>query len=73
MSNSRMPLSCRRGKGDAIVLADGPPPSESGRRPYLLNLLQQHLGTYLLADTLDWEGESFFPSPGVVGVACAAP
>ena len=61
MSNPETPLSARRGKkANAIVLANAPP-SESGRRPYLLKMLQHHIGTYILADTLDWDGEFAFP------------
>ena len=67
MSNPEMPLSSRRGKeatAAAIVHANAPQ-SESGRRPYLLKMLQHHIGSYILADTLDWDGEFcfFFPSP----------
>lgn len=44
------------------------------RRPYLLNMLRDGLGTRVLADTLDWDGEFSFclsrargpPPPGVV-------
>jgi hypothetical protein len=58
MSNPDKPLSSRRGKeANAIVHANAPQ-SGSGRRPYLLKMLQHHFGTYILADTLDWDGES---------------
>jgi len=64
MSTPEMPLSSRRGKNfkaNAIAHVNVPP-SESGRRPYLLKMLH-HFGTYILADTLDWDGEFAFPSP----------
>jgi hypothetical protein len=32
------------------------------RRPYLLNMLQDGLGTRVLADTLDWDGEFLLSS-----------
>jgi hypothetical protein len=59
-----MPLSARRGKdataaAAAIVHANAPQSEVSGRRPYLLKMLQHHIGSYLLADTLDWDGEFF--------------
>jgi hypothetical protein len=67
-SNPGTPLSDRRGKkakANTIVLANAPRTEEeqSGerRRPYFLKMLQQHIGTYILADTLDWDGESLFP------------
>ena len=64
-SNPQMPLSDRRGKKtNAIVLANAPQKEQSGgRRPYLLKMLQDQIGTYILADTLDWDGEPFFPRP----------
>ena len=58
-----MPLSARRGKeataASAAIVHANAPHSESGRRPYLLKMLQHHIGGYLLADTLDWDGEFF--------------
>jgi len=66
-SNSQTQLSQadRRGKkANAIVLANAPQKEQSGeRRPYLLKMLQNQIGTYILADTLDWDGESLFPRP----------
>ena len=55
-------LSDRRGKKtNAIDLANTPQNEQSGeRRPYLLKMLQDQIGSYLLADTLDWDGESPF-------------
>jgi hypothetical protein len=57
-----MPLSARRGKKTNAIAHVNAPRSESGRRPYLLKMLQHHIGTYILADTLDWDGEFAFPS-----------
>ncbi|KAI9507114.1 hypothetical protein F5148DRAFT_159889 [Russula earlei] len=37
------------------VLANNAAPPLSGQRPYLLKMLQRHLGTRLVADTLDWD------------------
>ena len=62
MSTPEMPLSTRRGKNANAIAHVNTPPSESGRRPYLLKMLQHHFGTYILADTLDWDGEFAFPS-----------
>jgi hypothetical protein len=64
-SNSQTRLSdCHGKKADAIVLANAPQKEHSGgRRPYLLKMLQNQIGTYILADTLDWDGESLFPRP----------
>jgi hypothetical protein len=63
-SHLRTPLSDSRGKkANAIVLANAPQKEQpGGRRPYLLKMLQHQIGTYILADTLDWDGESLFPS-----------
>jgi hypothetical protein len=50
-----------------IVHANAPRSKKSGgSRPYLLGTLQHHFGSYILADTLDWDGEilkfaPFFP------------
>jgi hypothetical protein len=56
-----MPLLARqqqKRKADAIAHANAPQQlSEPPRRPYLLKMLQDGLGTRVLADTLDWEGE----------------
>lgn len=68
-----MPLSARqqKRKTDDIVRANAPPQQLSGqpwRRPYLLKMLQDRLGTRVLADTLDWDGElRVFLSPHVRG------
>ena len=62
MSIPEMPLSARRGKKTNAIAHVNAPRSESGRRPYLLKMLQHHIGTYILADTLDWDGEFAFPS-----------
>ena len=69
-----MPLLARqqqKRKADAIAPANAAPQqqqqqqlSEPRRRPYLLKMLQDGLGTRVLADTLDWDGEflrSFVP------------
>jgi hypothetical protein len=66
-SNSQTQLShadrCGK-KASAIVLANAPQKEQSGEgRPYLLKMLQNQIGTYILADTLDWDGASLFPRP----------
>lgn len=52
----------RRGKkASGIVHANAPQKEQSGEpRPYLLKMLQNQIGTYILADTLDWDGEFAF-------------
>lgn len=68
-----MPLSARqqKRKTDEVVRANAPPQQLSEqprRRPYLLKMLQNRLGTRVLADTLDWDGElRVFLSPHVRG------
>ena len=57
-----MPLLARqqKRKTDEIAPANAPHDqqlSEPRRRPYLLKMLQDGLGTRVLADTLDWDGE----------------
>jgi hypothetical protein len=64
-----MPLLARqqqqKRKADEIAHANAPQQlSEPRHRRYLLKMLQDGLGTRLLADTLDWDGEfvrSFLP------------
>jgi len=66
LSIPHMPLSAReqKRKTNEIVHANAPQPlSEPRHRPYLLKMLQQELGTCVLADTLDWDGER--PSPSL--------
>jgi hypothetical protein len=56
-----MPLLAhqQKRKTDGIVHANAPQQlSEPRHRPYLLKMLQDGLGTCVLADTLDWDGES---------------
>jgi len=73
-----MPLSRNHGNANAIVLANASQPESGGeqrprvpqdqgvsrkKRPYLLKMLQHHLGSHIVSDTLDWDGESCaFPS-----------
>jgi hypothetical protein len=57
-----MPLLARqeqKRKADGIVHANAPPQLSEPRcrRPYLLKMLQDGVGTRVLADTLDWDGE----------------
>jgi hypothetical protein len=57
-----MPLLARqqqKQKADAIAHANAPQQLSEPRhgRPYLLKMLQDGLGTRVLADTLDWDGE----------------
>lgn len=86
-----MPLLARqeqKRKADEIVIVhanDAPEQlSEPRHRPYLLKMLQDGLGTRVLADTLDWDGEfmrsfCFLPPPppsrarGPPPLACAVP
>ena len=51
--------SRQRTTNNETVLANAPQPEERKhqRRPYLLKMLQRGLGTRVLADTLDWDGE----------------
>ncbi|KAH9955409.1 hypothetical protein BC827DRAFT_874468 [Russula dissimulans] len=56
-----MPLSGRRGNNNAHALANAPLPQDRpGRRPCLLKMLQHHIGTSMLGDTLDWDALSHF-------------
>jgi hypothetical protein len=78
-----MPLLARqqqqKRKADEIAHANAPQQlSEPRHRPYLLKMLQDGLGTRVLADTLDWDGEfvrSSCPSRarGPPPLACAVP
>jgi hypothetical protein len=61
-----MPLLARqqqKRKADAIVHANAPQQQQHQlseprhRPPYLLKMLQDGLGTRVLTDTLDWDGE----------------
>jgi hypothetical protein len=55
-----MPLLAhqQKRKTDEIVHANAPQQLSAPRhRPYLLKMLQDGLGTRVLADTLDWDGE----------------
>ena len=55
-----MPLLAhqQKRKTDGIVHANAPQQlSQPRHRPYLLKMLQDGLGTRVLADTLDWDGE----------------
>ena len=70
-----MPLLARqeKRKTDEIAPANAPHDqqlSEPRRRPYLLKMLQDGLGTRVLADTLDWDGEfrAFFSPSRARGV-----
>jgi hypothetical protein len=57
----------QKGKADEIVHANASQQlSEPRHRPYLLKMLQDGIGTRVLADTLDWDGELsilFLPPP----------
>jgi len=65
-----MPLSRNHGNANAIVLANASQPESGGeqrprvpqdqgvsrkKRPYLLKMLQHHLGSHIVSDTLDWD------------------
>jgi hypothetical protein len=64
-----MPFTCRHGNTNVAIVANAPqpqsissekqhPPKPKGRRrPYFFKMLQQRIGTHILADTLDWDGE----------------
>lgn len=60
-----MPLLARqqqKRKADGIAHANASQQLSERRHrpPYLLNMLQDRLGTRVLADTLDWDGEFLF-------------
>ena len=76
-----MPLLAhqQKRKADEIVHTNAPQQlSEPRHRPYLLKMLQDGLGTRVLADTLDWDGEScvlfaLARARGPPPLACAIP
>jgi hypothetical protein len=67
-----MPLLARqeqKRKADEIAHANAPQQMSEPRhrRPYLLKTLQDGLGTRVLADTLDWDGEFLFCPRALAG------
>jgi hypothetical protein len=86
VGGSTMLFTCRDGDTNVAILANAPqpplsisserqqhPPKPKGRRrPYFFKLLQERIGTHILADTLDWDGE-FLPASRPWGVCLLPP
>ena len=76
-----MPLSARQQEkrkiNEVANFPQQPSEPQHRHRPYLLKMLQHRLGTRVLADTLDWDGECAFFLPsrrrGSQPLACAIP
>ncbi|KAH9975702.1 hypothetical protein BGW80DRAFT_1294139, partial [Lactifluus volemus] len=74
VGGSTMLFTCRDGDTNVAILVNAPqpplsissekqhhPPKPKGRRrPYFFKLLQERIGTHILADTLDWDALSHF-------------